>query len=89
MATDPTSWATMYTGLKELRDQKEVLFLSKLIAELGAKRSAVAADMAAQRVREILLAKKDNGSWEKASVLSLTSTGLPAGQALPDTAFQI
>jgi hypothetical protein len=84
---DTSTWVTMSSGLKEIRDQREVAFLAKILTELGHDRLDIAADLLAQRMREVLAAKKDGGSWEKAAVLSLLPSS-HGGQALiPDGAF--
>ena len=84
-AVDPCRWGACMTGLKEIRDLREVQCLSKLVAQLNANRLPQALDLACQRIREIMLAKKAGGSWEKAALVSL----LPSDQAsmlsaLPD-----
>ena len=68
------------TGLKEIRDLREVQRLSKLVAQLNANRLL---DLACQRIREIMLAKKSGGSWEKAALVSL----LPSDQASMSSAL--
>ena len=79
----------MHAGLREVRDQKEVSFLSKLLLEVGHKRFEVAVDLMSMRIREILQAKRDSSSWEKAAVMSLLP-GPHRGQApLPDGAFVV
>ena len=47
------------------------MLLAKLITLLGSKRVGEALDTLAMRLRELLLAKKEGSSWEKASVVSL------------------
>ena len=84
---DASSWANLYSSVKEIRDQKEVAFLCKLLLEVGHRRLGSAADLMAMRVREIMLAKRDGSSWDKASVLSLLP-GVHGGHAvIPDGAF--
>ena len=88
-ATDCTLWAAMHTGLKEPRDIKEAQLLAKIITELGAARYAHAADLLCQRVRELLLAKKEGSSWDKASVVSLMPGSQSSGAAIADGAFHL
>ena len=76
-------------GLKELRDQKEVQFLSKVLLEIGHDRLGVACDLVVQRMREVMQAKKEGSSWEKAAVMSLMP-GPHGGQALlPEGGFVV
>jgi len=78
----------LYAGLKDARDQKEVAFLAQLMLEMGSGRTNVAADMASMRIREIVLAQREGGSWDKASVVSL-QPGQHGGHAvIPDGAFE-
>ena len=84
---DCSTWANMYTNLREIRDQREVQYLTKILLELGRNRLELVADLLAMRIREILSAKKDGGSWDKVSVLSLLP-GNHGGQALlPEGGF--
>ena len=86
---DCTHWATSMVPLKDVRDQKEVRLFAKLLLELGHKNFDSAADLMAMRIREILMAKRDGGSWEKASILDM-GPGAHAMQAqVPDGAFLI
>ena len=89
---DAAGWAQIYANLKEIRDQREVAFMCRLLLELGHNRLGLAADLVAMRVREILLAKRDQGSstaagWEKAAVVSLLPGPLPGHTLLPEGAF--
>jgi hypothetical protein len=83
METDLSRWADN-SGLKEVRDRKEVEFLAKLINTLGTKRVAEALDLMAMRIREVLLAKREGQSWEKASVVSLAPGMLGPASPVPD-----
>jgi hypothetical protein len=84
---DAAPWAQTHANLKEIRDQREVSYLTKILLELGHNKLAVVADLLVARIREIIAAKRDGGSWEKASVLSLLP-GSHGGQALlPEAAF--
>ena len=75
--------------LKELRDQREVLVLSRLLAELNHNRMAQAVDVIALRLREILMAKASGGSWEKAAVVSPLPSGSAGAASIPDGAFTL
>ena len=89
---DAAGWAQIYANLKEIRDQREVAFMCRLLLELGHNRLGLAADLVVMRVREILLAKRDQGSstaagWYKAAVVSLLPGPLPGHTLLPEGAF--
>ena len=73
--------------LKGVRDVREASRLGFLLSELGKGRTAQCADILAMRLRELRLAKKDGGSWERASVPSLLPTTHPANAPLADGAF--
>ena len=77
----------LYAGVKDVRDHKEIGFLAKIMLEMGNDRISVAADMAAMRIREIMLAKKDGGSWDKASAVGLQPGPQGGHAAIPDGAF--
>ena len=64
--TDPTMWVHQSGCFKESRDQKEALFLTRLLSELGRERYAQVADLLTQRLRELRLAKKDGMTWDSA-----------------------
>ena len=74
---------------KDARDQKEIHFLAKVLAEIGAKRLPQAAGWVAQRFREIRAAKMDGGSWEKSGALSLLPGPYAANAPLPDGTFHL
>eukprot|EP00971_Amphidinium_carterae_P232913 4622220-Amphidinium_carterae.1 len=86
--TDPTTWATspmwVATELKDVRDLKEVQFLSKVISEMNAGRYAQLMDMVVMRIREAHAAKKEGGSWEKAPTLSMLTQGAGPQASLPE-----
>ena len=87
---DCSMWASTHTSLREIRDQREVQYLTKLLLELGHGRLEQVADLLSMRIREILTAKRDGGSWDKASVMSVMSLlpGNHGGQALlPEGGF--
>jgi hypothetical protein len=89
LATDSSSWASSFSDLKDIRDLKEVQFLTKIMAEVSLGRLPQAMDLCAMRVREIRMAKAPQGSWEKAAAVSLLSAPLPSNTALPDGAFTL
>ena len=70
---DHERWSRDYSGLKELRDMREVQTLSAILKRLGAGRIAEASDIIAQRIKSILLAKAKGGNWDKAAILELIS----------------
>ena len=88
METDLARWAEQ-SGLKEIRDQREVMFLARLISTIGARRIPEAMDLMAMRIREVLLAKKEGQSWEKAAVVALTPGSLGPASPVPDAGLML
>ena len=86
---DSSAWANLYSGLKEVRDQKELAFLCKVLLELGMDNYGAVADLLAQRCRELLAAKRENGNWDKASVLSLQPSAHSGSASIPEGAFVV
>ena len=82
--TDPCSWATSHSELKDVRDLKEVQLLSKLLMNLNTNKLAEAVDLLVMRIREIRTAKGAGGSWEKAAAISLMPSAVTVSTALPD-----
>ena len=89
ISTDPTVWAHSQHGMKDVRDAREVQFLSKLLAEISLGRLPGAVDYIVMRIREIRMAKADKGTWEQAAAISLTPTSVSSNAALPDGAFTL
>ena len=84
--TDCSPWSSgplFCSEPKDVRDQKEVQLLTKLLLEMGHSRFGEAAD----RIREFRMAKKDGGTWDKASPLSLLSSRHTGSTVLPDGGF--
>ena len=77
------------TLLKDIRDKNEVLMLSKLLATLAANRIPGAADLMAQRIREVRAAKSQGGSWERAAAVSLLPSSAPSSTLVPDGAMHL
>ena len=65
-----------YSGLKEMRDLREVQTLLAFVQKLNEDLHEEAIDILAQRAKAILIAKSAKGSWEKGQVVELVSTGL-------------
>ena len=63
--------------------------LSRLVVELGAARYQACIDLICMRIRELRLAKREGGSWEKASALSLMPGPHGAQASIPDQAFTL
>ena len=84
--TELARWAET-VDLKEIRDKKEVVLLAKLITLLGSRRVGEALDTLAMRLRELLLAKKEGSSWEKANVVSLLPGSHGPAAPIPDQAL--
>jgi len=72
---DVQRWARDSTGLKEMRDLREVQSLIMVLARINEDKLPDAVDAIAQRVKGILTAKSPKGSWEKAQVLELLASG--------------
>ena len=72
---DVIRWASDFSGLKELRDQREVRTLSHVVARLNANNLQEAIDICSQRIKAICMAKAPKGSWEKAAAVELIPTG--------------
>eukprot|EP00974_Lingulodinium_polyedra_P124865 11192296-Lingulodinium_polyedra.AAC.1 len=87
--TDASAWAAALQDLKDVRDQKEVAFLTKAFADLSQGRLAALADLLAMRIREIRTAKTAGGSWDKAAVVSLLPQSLPSNTPVPDAALAL
>ena len=77
------------SDLKDVRDVRACHLLGYLLMQMGRGRFSQAADVIAMRVREIRMAKKDGGSWEKASVCSLLPGTHPGTAVVPDGAMII
>jgi hypothetical protein len=88
-SVDPQLWATSMSGLKEIRDIREVQLLCRLIVDLNNGRHSRAMDTMTMRIREIKAAKSQGSSWEKASVLSLLSSDIPNSTSLPDNGLAL
>jgi hypothetical protein len=84
--TDVGVWAQRegLIGLKEMRDQREVQILARTLTLLNQQKWGEAADTIAQRIREVLAAKKQGGTWEKAELLSLLPTAQASTTPMPD-----
>ena len=87
--TDVASWALKDGALKDVRDQKELMLLARILSELAHDRLPQLVDIIAMRVRELRAAKAEGGSWDKAGVLSLQPGPYPAAASLPDGAFSL
>ena len=68
---DVSQWAKDSTGLKELRDLREVQSLNLMLTHLQHHRLPEAVDVAAQRIKSILMAKQPKGSWDKSTLVEL------------------
>jgi len=85
MNTDLVRWASDQSGLKEIRDLREVQTLCLALQRMGAGRMSEAADVLAQRVKAVLSAKAAKGSWEKGQQIEL----LPVTGAAVVTASEL
>ena len=79
------SWAQKYSGVTELRDQREIATLAACMDGTQKKDVEQVMDIMAQRIISIQQAKQKGGSWEKSQKLELVSqdgTGaMPSGMA--------
>jgi len=88
---DLSTWASSQTHLKDLRDQREVQVLTRILTQLNHSQLPQAVDAIALRLREILLAKgtSSGASWEKAAVVSPLPSGVASSAPIPDNAFTL
>ena len=80
LKTEMQRWGRDGTGLKELRDTREMQTLMLVLSRLCEDRVEEAVDVIAQRAKSILSAKSPKGSWEKSQVLELLAG---AGSVVP------
>jgi len=71
MAVDLVRWSQEASGLKELRDLREIQSLCLIMSRLNQGRLEEAADAIAQRVKGVLSAKAPKGTWERAQLIEL------------------
>ena len=89
MATDPGAWAARDGAMKDVRDQKELMLLSRVLVDLAHDRLPQLADVVTTRIRELRAAKADGSSWEKAGALSLQPGPYSGSAQLPEAAFHL
>ena len=89
LSTDATVGATSQSELKDVRDVREIQFLSKLLSDVSVGRLPQAVDHVAMRIRELRAAKLPGGSWDKAAAISPQPQSVPANAPLPDGAFTL
>ena len=89
LRTDVVGWSERHSGVKDVRDQREIQFLGRILQDLGTDRLPQLADLLALRIREIRAAKGEGGSWEKAGVMSLLPGPYAANAPLADGAFHL
>ena len=91
LATDLNVYASnpLLHDLKEVRDQKEVAMLCRLLVDLSHDKLPQVADIISQRIREIRLAKRAESSWDKAAAISLLGSSVASSQLMPDAAFTL
>lgn len=85
--TGPARWAAAMSGLKEIWDVREVQCLSKITGELNSDKVAAAVDVAAHRIKEVLLAKRSGSSGELVSPMPSEQASMAA--PLPDGALDL
>ena len=86
---DAGVWAATAAGLKEVRDQREIAVVAKALTLLNQGKTAQASDLMVQRIREILVAKRPGGSWEKGELVSLLPSTQASSAPLPDGALAL
>lgn len=72
--TDVMRWSRDSTGLKEVRDQREIQTLMLILQKLNEDQVEQAADVIAQRAKSLLVAKTAKGSWEKSATIELLAS---------------
>jgi hypothetical protein len=84
--TDVGPWSQRegLSGLKEVRDQREVQLLSKAVTLMNQQKWPEVQDLLCQRIREVTQANRAGGTWEKAELLSLLPTSQASTTPLPD-----
>lgn len=80
---DAQMWADHHSGLKELRDLREVRALTQTLMLLNQQKFPQAVGLICQRPREVQVAKKLDGAWEHAALLSPLPTSQASTTALP------
>jgi hypothetical protein len=85
---DATVWGAA-SGLREVRDLREVQLLTQVLTTLGQDRLPAAVDLVCQRIREVCLAKKTGSSWEKAELVSLLPSTQASSSPLPEHALAL
>ena len=84
---DAWVWAATAAGIEEVRDQREFAVVAKALPLLNQGKTAQASDLMVQRIREILVAKRPGGSWEKGELVSLLPSTQASSAPLPDGAL--
>ena len=85
MQTDPARWGSTMSNLKDTRDLREIQLLCRVMHLLNTDKNPLAADLLAQRIKEVMMAKgKSGGSWEKGNLLSLMACDSSSTAPLPD-----
>ena len=86
---DAQVWLDSHSGLKEIRDHREVRALTHILMLVNRRKLLQAVDMICQRIREVHLAKKTGSSWVKGKLVSLLPTSQASTTAMPDGAFAL
>lgn len=73
-----------------IRGIREVQRLTKMTSEVNSNELQVTVDIAAHKIKEVLLAKRSRGMWEQASLVSLLASDQTSMSApLPDGALDL
>ena len=91
---DPALWCMQQLTadiLKDVRDQRELTLLSKMLGELCRSNQAALADLMAMRIREFKLAKGTDGmDWAKAEpMLLVPGAEVSTSAQMPERAFEL
>ena len=70
-----TAWAQQFSGVSEVRDQREILTIARTLDYVNRQEIGQALDVLVQRIVSIQSAKMKGGSWEKSEQLELIPTG--------------
>ena len=92
VSTDFATWGNNahYHELSEVRDIKELQFLTRLLSELGQDQQPRCADLICMQIREIRMAKKKDGcGWDKAASISLMPSSVAPNAAFPAGTFAL
>jgi hypothetical protein len=86
---DLGAWSFNSTAWKDLQDISEAQALSLVLEKSNRDQLPHAVDIISQPIREVLLAKKSGGTWEKGFLVGLLPCDQPAPMSMPDGAMAL